>query len=172
MKPIYLNQKKASVTYRKARKRGGSATKRGISNEQICFLVALDHSGQTLDFVTGNGPLTKICLSALLKLVLDSDALLVSDANPSYTAFCHDEGFSHEIVNLSQGQRVNGAFHVQNVNAYHSRLKQWLERFHVVATKYLPNYLGWRRAFEQYRQLAPETLLNAALGNFQHLTVT
>jgi hypothetical protein len=103
---------------------------------------------------------------------LDSDVLLVSDANPSYTAFCHDEGFSHEIVNLSQGQRVNGAYHVQNVNAYHSRLKQWLERFHGVATKYLPNYLGWRRAFEQYRQLAPETLLNAALGNCQHLTVT
>jgi hypothetical protein len=61
---------------------------------------------------------------------------------------------------------------VQNVNTYHSRLKQWLERFHGVATKYLSNYLGWRRAFEQYRQLAPETLFNAALGNFQHLTVT
>jgi hypothetical protein len=29
-----------------------------------------------------------------------------------------------------------------------------------------------RRAFEQHRQLAPETLLNAALGNFQYLTVT
>jgi transposase-like protein len=157
---------------RKARKRGGSATKRGISDEQICVLVARDRSGQTLDFVTGNGPLTKTRLSAALKPVLDSDALLVSDANPSYTAFCHDEGFSHEIVNLSQGQRVNGAYHVQNVNAYHNRLKQWLERFHGVATKYLPNYLGWRRAFEQYRQLAPETLLNAALGNFQHLTVT
>ena len=30
----------------------------------------------------------------------------------------------------------------------------------------LPNYLGWRRAFEQYRKLAPETILNAALGNY------
>jgi hypothetical protein len=55
---------------------------------------------------------------------------------------------------------------VQNVNAYHSRFNKWLERFHGVATKYLPNYLGWRRAFEQCRQLAPETILNAALGNF------
>jgi hypothetical protein len=60
---------------------------------------------------------------------------------------------------------------VQNVNAYHSRFKQWLEHFHGVATTYLPNYLGWRRAFEQHRQLAPETLLNAALRNFQYLTV-
>jgi hypothetical protein len=29
-----------------------------------------------------------------------------------------------------------------------SRFKQRLERFHGVASHYLPNYLGWRRAFE------------------------
>ena len=157
---------------RQARKRGGHAGKRGVSNEQICILVARDRSGQTLDFVTGNGPLTKPLLTAALKPVLDTDALLVSDANPTYTAFCDTESLSHEVVNLSQGQRVHGAFHVQNVNAYHSRFKQWLERFHGVATKYLPNYLGWRRAFEQHSQPSPETLLNAALGNFQYLKVT
>jgi transposase-like protein len=157
---------------RKARKRGGSACKRGISDEQICILVARDRSGQTLDFVTGNGPLTKSLLTASLKPALDADALLVSDANPTYTTFCQTEGLSHEVVNLSQGQRVHGAFHVQNVNAYHSRFKLWLGRFHGVATKYLPHYLGWRGAFEKHRQVKPESLLNAALGNFQYLTVT
>jgi transposase-like protein len=157
---------------RKARKRGGHATQRGISDEQIGVRVARDRSGQTLDFVTGNGPLTRPLLTAALKPVLDVDALLVSEANPTYTAYCQAEGISHEVVNLSQGQRVNGAYHAQNVNAYHSRFKLWLERFPGVATHYLPNYLGWRRAFEQHRQLVPETLLNAALGNFQYLTVT
>jgi transposase-like protein len=163
---------------RAPRKRGGSATKRGISDEQICVRVARDRAGQTLDFVTGNGALTKDRLTAALKPKLATDALLVSDANPTYTAFCDTlwgtsaEGFSHEIVNLSQGQRINGAYHVQNVNAYHSRFKQWLARFHGVATHYLPSYLGWRRAFEQHRQIEPEALLNAALGNFQYLTVT
>jgi hypothetical protein len=37
-------------------------------------------------------------------------------------------------------------FHLNNVNAYHGRLKEWLRRFHGVATQNLPNYLGWRRA--------------------------
>jgi hypothetical protein len=157
---------------RKARKRGGHATKRGISNEQVCVLVARDRSGQTLDFVAGFGPLTKARLADALKPAMDADILLVSDANPAYRAFCNAEGISHEAVNLSQGQRVNGAYHVQNVNAYHSRFAVWLERFHGVATKYLPNYLGWRRAFEQHSQVTPEMLLNAALGNFQYLTVT
>lgn len=157
---------------RAPRKRGGSATKRGISDEQVCVLVARGRAGQTLDFVMGNGALTKARLTAALKPELAADALLVSDANPAYTAFCDAQGFSHETVNLSQGQRIKGAYHVQNVNAYHSRFKQWLARFHGVATHYLPNYLGWRRAFEQHRQITPETLLNAALGNFQYLTVT
>jgi hypothetical protein len=31
----------------------------------------------------------------------------------------------------------------QNVNGLHSRLKQWIDRFKGVATKYLDNYLAW-----------------------------
>jgi hypothetical protein len=38
--------------------------------------------------------------------------------------------------------------HVQNVNATVSRLKKWLARFNGVASKYLPNYLAWRRRLE------------------------
>ena len=158
---------------RQPRKRGGSASKRGISDEQVCILIARDRSKQTVDFVTGNGPITKAVLSDYLKPILDSDALLVSDSNPSYEAFCKAENITHEAVNLSQGQRVvKGAYHVQNVNAYHSRFKSWLDHFHGVATKYLPNYLGWCRVMDEYRNLTPEMLLNSAMGDFQHLTVT
>ena len=31
-------------------------------------------------------------------------------------------------------------FHFNNVNAYHGRLKEWLRRFHGVATQNLPSY--------------------------------
>ena len=56
--------------------------------------------------------------------------------------------------------------HINNVNAYHSRLKQWLSRFNGVATKNLPNYLGWRRALEAWGdQLAPQTWIKGAVGD-------
>jgi hypothetical protein len=42
--------------------------------------------------------------------------------------------------------------HINNVNAYRARLKEWLRRFHGVATKNLPNYLGWRRTLEALGQ--------------------
>ncbi|MCK0506681.1 IS1595 family transposase [Aromatoleum anaerobium] len=157
---------------RKPRKRGGAATQRGLSNEQVCVLVARDRTGQTLDFVTGKGQITKAQLKTVLPPVLDPDALLVSDGNPTYRYFALDTGLSHEAVNLSAGIRVRGAYHVQNVNAYHSRLHAWLGIFHGVATKYLPNYLGWRRALDAQRIRSPDTLLAAALGQFQQRTVT
>lgn len=40
---------------------------------------------------------------------------------------------------------IEKVFHIQNVNAYHSRLKNWMDHFHDVATKYLDHYLGWFR---------------------------
>lgn len=157
---------------RAPRKRGGHATKPGLSGEQVCVLVARDRARQTLDFVVGKGPITKAQVTAALKPVLDQDVLFVTDSNLTYTAFCETEEISHETVNLSEHQRVKGAYHLQNVNAYHSRFKGWLQRFHGVATKYLPNYLGWRHALELHPEHPSEIWLNAALGNFQHLTVT
>ncbi|MTW06374.1 IS1595 family transposase, partial [Pseudoduganella ginsengisoli] len=109
-----------------------------------CILVARDRNGRTLDYVTGRGPLTKTSLHRCLRPALDPDILLVTDANAAYRAFAREAGLSHEAVNLRAGVRVRGALHVQNVNAYHSRFRNWLHRFHGVATRYLPNYLGWR----------------------------
>jgi transposase-like protein len=151
---------------RPARKRGGAAGKRGISDEQICVLIARDRTGKTLDFVTGNGPVTKAQLHHHLLPVLDRDVLLVTDANAAYRYFSREAGISHQYVNLRSGERVRGAVHVQNVNAYHSRFREWLARFHGVATHYLPNYLGWRWAVDAMRINSTDALLRAAIGAF------
>jgi hypothetical protein len=55
--------------------------------------------------------------------------------------------------------------HINNVNAYHGRLKEWLRPFHSVATKYLDRYLGWRRTIEAVgNDPAPQDWLRSALG--------
>jgi hypothetical protein len=60
--------------------------------------------------------------------------------------------------------------HINNANAYHGRLKQWLARFNGVATKNLPNDLGWRRALEAWttnslRQAGSKARLATAYTN-------
>jgi len=160
------SQKGARAMTRPARKRGGKASKRGLSTEQVCILVARDRSGQTCDFVTGCGPVTKAQLLQHLPPKLASDTLLVTDANGAYRAFSKACGITHACVNLRAGVRVAGAIHVQNVNGYHSRFHTWLRPFNGVATRYLPNYLGWRWAIDQERIRSPETFLRAAVGVF------
>ena len=169
----FLESRKGSRKLeRPARRRGGKAGKAGLSSEQVCVLVARDRTGQTLDWVTGRGQMSKAELASALQPVLAEDALLVSDGNPTYRCFAQDAHLSHEAINLSAGVRVKGAVHVQNVNAYHGRFKQWLGRFHGVATGYLDNYLGWFRSLDNRHADSGEAALAMALGKFPHLTVT
>jgi hypothetical protein len=66
-----------------------------------------------------------------------------SDSHAIYRCCAARAHIAHTPVNLSAGIRViDHAFHIHNANAYHGRLKGWMARFHGVATKYLPNYLG------------------------------
>ena len=162
----FLAHKGSRKLLRPPRKHGGTATKRGISDEQICVLVARDRTGQTFDFVTGLGPVTKRQLHQHLPPVPNKDVLLVSESNAAYRYFARETGISHQAVKLRAGERVRGAVHVQNVNAYHRRLREWLARFRGVATRYLPHYLGWRWALDGNRLDSPDDLLRPAIGVF------
>ena len=165
---ILESQKGSRKLDRPARKRGGAAGRRGISRELDCILVARDRSRQTVDAVTGRGTVSKVQLERHLRPFLDRDVLLVTDANPAYRAFARAHGIAHQAVNVSAGERhrlgPHGAIHVQNVNAYHGRLREWLAPFHGVASRYLPNYLGWRRMLDGGKITFADQLFRLAIG--------
>jgi transposase-like protein len=149
---------------RAPRKRGGKAKKRGLSIEQIPVLVVRDRYGATTDSVLKK--VTEETVGAVLKPVIAEDAILCTDGATVYKALAKSEEIEHHALIASQGERVKEkVFHIQNVNAYDSRLKGWMMRFNGVATKYLPNYLGWRRLLEkQGAELSSQTYLIAAIG--------
>jgi len=165
--------KKQGMT-RTPRKRGGKALKRGLSDEQIPVLICRDRTGNTADFVLEKAD--KAHISAALKPILASDAVLCTDSGKALGAVAREMGITHRPINLAAGIRVVAkVYHVQNVNAYDSRLKMWMQRFHGVVTDYLPNYLGWRRLIDHSQNtLSPTTFLSATLGiNYvQQLRVT
>jgi hypothetical protein len=136
---------------------------RGITSEHDCILVARDRAGATVDFVTGRGAVTRKQLSTCLPKVLAADVLLVTDGAAAYPAFALAEHIMHEAVNVSAGVRTRGAIHVQNVNRYHSHFKTWLTRFNGVASRYLPNYLGWLYGRDGNRMSTPASFLRASL---------
>ena len=147
---------------RPARKRGGKATKRGLSREQVPILVAADRSGTTLSAVLPEVSATAI--QAVLEPAIDKDALLVTDGAAVYPRCAADLGISHEALNQSAGERVRGDLHIQTVNNRHQRLKSFLAPFRGIATKYLPNYLRWFQGVGLALHPSSRTCLNAALG--------
>ncbi len=157
---------------RPARKRGGAAAKQGLSEEQVPVLIARERSTRTTEAVLERADTQAI--RSVLEPIVDPDAVLCSDGNAIYRAFSKQVHIDHKPINLSAGIRVvDHAFHIQNVNAYDSRLKTWMVRFHGVATKYLPNYLGWRRCLERFTEtLTPLLLLAQAIDGGQHIMQT
>ena len=147
---------------RPARKRGGVGKTRGTGGDQIPVLIVRDRHQATANFILKRIDATTI--HHALQPLIDKEAVLCSDGAAVYSAFAKKTGIAHEVIH-TKGPRARGVFHVQNVNAYGSRLKTWMRRFNGVATKYLGHYLGWRLLLERYQSvITPELCLLEAVG--------
>jgi len=149
---------------RPARKRGGKAVKPGLSAEQIPILVARDRTGATTDAVLPK--LNKASIVAALDGVVTPANQLCCDGGKAIVGFARKARIPCHILPAPGGPRPEApTLHINNVNGYHGRLKEWLRPFHGVATKYLDHYLGWRRTVEALGATAqPETWLQSAAG--------
>ena len=149
---------------RPARKRGGKAAKRGLSAEQIPVLVARDRAGATIDAVLPK--LNKASIVAALNGVVTPANQLCCDGGKAIVGFARKAKIPCHILPSPGGPRPEApTFHINNINGYHSRLKEWLRPFHGVATKYLDHYLGWRRTIEALGAAAqPEAWLRSSVG--------
>ena len=96
-----------------------------------------------------------------------TENVLVTDAWRAYKTYAKEKGLEHYRIKSNDGKHViKGLYHIQNVNGLHSRLKQWIDRFKGVATKYLDNYLAWflfvdSRSNESTKQHIKEFLLTS-----------
>jgi transposase-like protein len=149
---------------RKPRKRGGKASKRGLSAEQIPVIVARDRTGATMDAVLPR--LDANSMIAALGNIITRPAELCCDGGSAITAFARRARIKFHVL-PAPGLPKPGVpdIHINNVNAYHGRLKEWMRHFHGVATKNLPNYLSWRRTIEAFGPTStPETWIMGAAG--------
>ena len=147
---------------RASRKRGGKAAKRGLSFEQVPVLIARDRMGSTANFMLESVSAQQI--SRVLGPILPADTVLCTDGGTALAAAARHLEVEHHPINLSAGVRVQGAWHVQNVNAFCSRLRAWMVRFKGVATKYLTNYLGWFRVLDRSPRFSPDPARLLALA--------
>jgi transposase-like protein len=137
------------------RQHGKEVHKRGRSKEQVPVLVLRDRTARTVSLVMPSMKTEEIARQVLP--VISSDTILCTDAYRGYKTVCKATGIRHVALNQNKGERSRGVYHIQNVNAYHSRLKGWMQRFRGVATKYLDNYMTWFAYIDTTRAISSGT---------------
>jgi hypothetical protein len=142
---------------RKSYKRGEKATKRGTSKEKVCVSCAIDRSGHLYSKVSARGRATAKALHKVFYRRISKTAVVVTDGDSAYLRFAARSRFNH--IQIPNGLTSIDAYHVQNINAYHSRLKHFISRFKGVSTKYLNNYLVWNNVIQEGKR-SRITLLN------------
>lgn len=149
---------------RTSKKRGGIIEKTGEGSEKVAVVVAQQRgTRQVFDAVL---PDTKaVSLTEALRPALGPLATLTTDGNAAYWTVAAKLGVQQQYFVASyHGHGGDGEAHVQSVNRYDSTLKTWMSRFHGVSTKYLSNYLGWRRLLDRFEDaLTPEQFLFHAM---------
>jgi transposase-like protein len=110
---------------RKARKRGGTARHAGLYQDNIPVLVARDRKGATFDAVLPQ--VDGASVGAALAGVVTPGNHLIGDGGKAIAAFARRAGIPFHAV-PAPGKPAPEAphLHINNVNAYHGRLKQWL----------------------------------------------
>lgn len=127
---------------RPARKRGGKATKRGISNEQVCVMTSTDHKGKYLADLVCYGRVSHNSIERFFDNRIEPNSIIVTDEHKSYLRFAKENHFKLKQVKRGK-HKVDEIYHIQNINNFHSRLKKFMGGFNGVATKYLGNYVTW-----------------------------
>ena len=126
---------------RKAHKRGKQTHIRGLSHEKVCVPCAVNRNGLSIAKITNLGRVGAKDIHHAFDNRIEPNSILCTDAIACYNDLARTEKL--ELIQLKTGKSKLGIYHIQHINSYHSMLKNFMIRFHGVATKYLNNYLIW-----------------------------
>ena len=153
-----VSMKGSTPKDRTAKKRGEPARKRGLSRDKVCVTCAVSRNGNIYSKVATLGRATSGVLKKVLRKRISDTAILCTDKDSAYRRFADNAEL--RLVQVKAGH-VKGTYHIQHVNAYHSRLKAFMLRFKGVATKYLDNYLAWHNLIVERKSDVVKVLRNA-----------
>lgn len=125
---------------RPPRHHGGKLHTRGVSNEQICVMTGINDFGDIFYEVAKRGPLSKDVAKNVLTDKIRSGAIISTDKAAGYRIVLPQLGVAAHNA-FDSKDRSQGV--INRINAVHSLLNGFMERFRGVSTRHLGAYLAW-----------------------------
>lgn len=168
------------IAPRQSRKRGNQNTINNCHKNTICVLCSLDSKGNSFSRCIGFGnPSGKRLSDGFInKLSVDESTVLVTDGAQSFSRVVQDYAipkWEKRITITKNGKKypnMLGQFHIQQINGYHSRLKNYLRPFKSVASRYLPGYLLVFDYMENNKELTKKQMALKILNHMAQLPST
>lgn len=136
---IYLleNRKGQKVMDRTSRKRGSPATKRGLSNEQVCLITAIERDGESYLHSYNFAKPGFTDIKQLAQHIKAKSYVLV-DGLASYNVLGQEHECTINVLKTYESyDKVN---HLNNVNSLHARIRSLYESYRGIATRYINRY--------------------------------
>lgn len=156
---------------RPARKRGGDGVSKGLSDDLVCVPCAVDRKGHSIAKVSNLGECSCKDLDNVFGTKIDENSTFCTDGSKAQKKFAKEHGL--DCIQIKGGKAKKGIYHIQHINSYHSRLKNFIRNFNGVATKYLNNYLVWNNFVNYAKNTIQEkkaVLLSFALTTCKRVT--
>ncbi len=141
---------------RKSFKRGtDNRSTENANNSKACILCVVDRNKS----FSGVIPCKGLINLPILKKVFDfnqisTESIVMTDGFRAYGQYFREINIEHIVLPSSNSKKptVKGPYHINNVNALHSRFRQFLSKYNGVSTKYLHHYLGMFLWLENHKK--------------------
>lgn len=105
--------------------------------ERICILTGINDAGDIFYEIVGRGEMSERRATEALSGRIGSGAIVATDGANAYVKALKAQDVRKHIATKAAEHGIN------RVNALHSRLMEFLDGFHGVATRRPANYLAW-----------------------------
>ena len=131
------NHKGTKIDGVESKHRGTPASKRGLSNQQVCIITAIQRFGHMIARTLNYGKPSSIDLLRFGEC-LESKSFVMLDGSNSYNELLESKNCTKKV--LISHESYDKFNHLNTVNSFHKLIEERLQKYKGVASKYINQY--------------------------------
>lgn len=149
------------------KKRGTKASKRGLSDEQVCILCGVQRLGKHFSHAYNMAkPSTEDVMN--LKEHLKDNSFVWIDGLTSYNRLLEEKHCKKKVVKTyTEYDKVN---HLNNVNSFHEKIQKQYEIYRGVASKYINRYCALFNLQREYAGMDNQEFIQLILNRLRNIS--